>query len=331
MEYNLNYVFSEFTLNLLAVCECNCNCVYCENIGDRIPYMTKAEYNYIFEECVKAHNNGLVKTYQIDLFGGEPLLKFTEFSNIISHYKMKYPELFQINIITNGTIMNNDILRWFRNNVNSVFCGVDTLKYSKPINGVNSALIQINNPKKLKDYGINITSGSVFNSQPLNDILEMTEYAVSNFDFWRISIERPLKLTKNEILAFSKPILKYLYEHNFYAFDKFTFESWDLWNKRYLKNDSKLICLQIAPGAIVDMGDYGNEKLNMYSSDILHFINHPINKSSKDNHYLDFCMNCELKNQCDGDWLINHKTSEMLREKCDAIKELLEYVQTLRK
>jgi sulfatase maturation enzyme AslB (radical SAM superfamily) len=237
--------------------------------------MTEENFKYILEECIKAHNNGIVKQFFLEISGGEPFLAFNMFSKVIPYYKEKYPEIFKFSTATNITIINNEIVEWIKKYFEGRLCvSVDSLKFSKPINGLSSSNLQIENIKKLRKAGIRVSCISVFDSQEEKEMVSMAEFAVENFSHWRILLAKPIKHTKEQILKMAKPVIQYLYKHNYYSPENsknFDFEGWDLYNERNVAGcpcGRKL--LGIMPDLEVIPGN-GEEVINLgkFNSDII--------------------------------------------------------------
>jgi radical SAM protein with 4Fe4S-binding SPASM domain len=342
---NRNYMFSTFNLWLFMTTRCNCNCEYCKQGGQ--PELRSASFNkdnlntdmtrenlkYIFDECVKSHEKCIVKQFHFNLSGGEPFLVFDMFSEVISNYKKKYPKLFSFSSSTNGILLDEKKIEWIKNNYTGGLFSMDSLTSSKPINRVSSSNIQIKNAKKLKEAKCNFLCLSVFDKQTIDEMLTMAEFAINNFKWWRILLATPIHHTKDQILNMAKPVLKYLYEHDFYSPDQFDFDTWDLWNR---KQTTGCPCgrsfLGILPNLEVSPTNGENLiTLGKFSWNIPEFINKPENTYYRENFRPEICQCCELKDKCDGSCRANHKNPEMLKERCDSIKELFEYVQTLKK
>jgi radical SAM protein with 4Fe4S-binding SPASM domain len=336
IQNNKNYMYPFFFLWVFTTRKCNRNCDYCKQ-GTPLEFsdsMKEENLRYILDECIKLHNKGIVKKFSFELSGGEPFLAFDMFSKVIPEYKRKYSNIFRFSSATNGTIFNTESIDWIKKYYDSRICfSMDSLTFSKPLNGISSSKLQLENIKKLQNKGIRISCITVFDNQTVNDMLDMAEFAIKNFCHWRIILSKPAKHKKEDILQMAQPVLKFLYENNYYQ-SEFDFDSWDLWNK---KNVAGCPCgrklLGIMPDLEVIPGN-GEEiiKLGKFNADdFLSIINNPLNDYYKNDIRPSICSSCELKDECDGGCKMNHKIPEMLKERCEAIKELSHYVQLLKK
>jgi uncharacterized protein len=325
------YTYNKFDLWIFTSLRCNCGCEYCkQNHLRSTAVMTEDTLKYILDECIKIHNKNIVKQFKINLSGGEPFLVFDMFKDVIPYYKNKYPEIFYFVSVTNGTIITDEIINWIKVNLdNSICVSIDDVKFSKPINGISSSDIQIDNILKLNKEGVCVSSISVFDKQ--ESMMPMAEFAINNFCHWRILLVKPYSHTRDEILNIAKPILKYVFKHNKHKI-WFDFDGWNLWSKKRIAG---CVCgrsfLGILPNTDV-MPNNGEipVKLGKFNSDLMSLINHPLNTLFKENSRPEMCDNCELCGECDYGCKACHSFPEKMKERCDALKELFQYVQTLK-
>jgi len=337
-----NYMFEKFAFWLYTTTRCNARCAYCqqkENSEVKINKllsncndMTEDNLRYIFEECIKAHEKGIVKLFTFNISGGEPFIMFNEFKNIIPEYRNKYPNLFSFNSSTNATLLDDEKLDWFLENLNNCLISLDSLRMSKPINGISSSekVVEIINKinKRVTDMEY-ICCMCVYENQSIDEMLELAEYVINNIRNWRIYLSRPVHHTKEQILEVIKPVVKYLHDNNYDGI--FDFEGWDLVNQI---NITGCPCgqtfLSIYPNLDVSPSNGENTiTLGKFNWNIPELINHQDNTYYREDMRPDICSQCELRCKCDGSCKSNHKNPEMLKERCDAIKELFEYVKEL--
>lgn len=335
--YKKNFMYDDFGLWIFTTSRCNCKCDYCKQTDTFLSEnlnkdMTENNLRYVLDECVKAHEKGLVKKFDINLSGGEPFLAFDTFSKVIPEYRKKYQGLFSFSSSTNGTVINDEILEWIKNNLDSGLISIDYAGVSKRINGTQYVDNPIEVIKKLKMTN-RVMAATVFDKQTTEEMLEMAKFAVANSRTWRILVATPVKKKKEEILEVMKPTLKYLYENNFYDRSKFDFDTWDLWNRCQISGCpcgrtffSVLPNLEVSPTNGED-----NITLGKFCWDLPKFVRHQKNTYYREKFLPEICKDCELAEICDGSCRANHADPVMLKERCDAIKELFEYVQTLKK
>jgi radical SAM protein with 4Fe4S-binding SPASM domain len=337
-----NYMYEKYNFWLFTTTKCNAQCSYCQQkensemkinklLSDCID-MTEDKLRYIFEECIKAHERGIAKQFEFNISGGEPFIMFNEFKNVIPEYQNKYPYLFSFNSSTNATLLDEEKLDWFLENLYSCLISLDSLRMSKPINGISSSkkTMEVINKINAKKPDFHLWCICVYENQSIDEMLELAEFAVKNLKYWRVALARPVHHTKEQILEVVKPVIKYLHDNNYSG--TFDFEGWDLVNKN---NISGCPCgqdfLSIYPN--LDVSPTNGENLitlGKFNWNIPELVNHQDNTYYREDMRPDICSQCELKSKCDGGCKSNHKNPEMLKERCDAIKELFEYVKTLK-
>lgn len=177
---------------------CNLNCPYCFAQTDGGFHFGNFTNNAIDQVANFLISNNFNKSTPITIlfFGGEPLINFEIIKYTISHFKEKYPEYnIQYSITTNGTILNNEIIKVFKENNVTVLVSLDgyenkfNLRRFK-IDGNSSVDIVVKNIKQLKKNGVNLeVRATLVNDNP---------YILKTFVFFE-----QLKLPFNVIFAYS--------------------------------------------------------------------------------------------------------------------------------
>jgi uncharacterized protein len=325
------YNFNMFDFWVFTTTGCNCNCEYCKQSKlDKYEVMTEDNLKYILDECIKIYNDRIVRKFKINLSGGEPLLVFDMFKDITYYYKKKYPKIFHFTSVSNGTIITNEIIKWIKEVLDNHFCiSIDDTTFSKPINGFSSSELQIENILRLKQEKIRVSALSVLNKQ--SSMLNLAKFAIENFIHWRILPVKPYYHTKEQVINILKPVLDLLSKHNKNA-DWFDFDGWDLWNKKRLAG---CVCGKTFLGILSDLEVIPNNgeiilKLGKFNSDLSSFLNHSDNIKFLNYKKPKMCYDCEIKETCDGACKICHTNIEGLKARCDSLKELMKYVESLK-
>lgn len=113
-----------FSPSICLTHNCNLNCVYCyqkHDIGSRMSFETaKKVIRYIFEN-VPDGKDGV----EIDFIGGEPLLEFALIKKIFEYTKSLKPSIpYLFYATTNGTVLTEEMKRWFTENKESFWLGL---------------------------------------------------------------------------------------------------------------------------------------------------------------------------------------------------------------
>ena len=94
---------------------CNLSCEYCY-MKNRSTYMDRETFDYHYKTTLPffmQHYNQ--STYELDMFGGEPLKNWFMVSHIIHHTKND-PKLKSLNLITNGLLLNDQRVEILKKN-----------------------------------------------------------------------------------------------------------------------------------------------------------------------------------------------------------------------
>lgn len=125
---NINSKMVNVTLQIAN--DCNLNCIYCYGQGgsygrnrELMPYITaKKAVDLLVNE------SGDAKELLIVFFGGEPLLNFSVIKQVVQYcddLREKINKSFSFSITTNGTIMDDEIYSFIKNNKISVMLSMD--------------------------------------------------------------------------------------------------------------------------------------------------------------------------------------------------------------
>ncbi len=113
-----HHIHTKF-VTLVLTHRCNLNCSYCYEKHKDFKDMTFNRAIEILDKELTAVDD--FKAVEIDLFGGEPLLKYDLIVKIVEYTRQRnYNIPFLFFITTNGTLLTDDMKAWFRNNVDLV-------------------------------------------------------------------------------------------------------------------------------------------------------------------------------------------------------------------
>lgn len=113
----INYLHKSFqtshmSLTLLPTQGCNLRCPYCFEGEKRNISMSSEVIDKVIEYI---DNNDMVRTFSITWFGGEPLLRIDIIEKFLEKLtSLEDKKLVSHSVVTNGTIMNQSVLRLFR-------------------------------------------------------------------------------------------------------------------------------------------------------------------------------------------------------------------------
>jgi uncharacterized protein len=145
------------TIVLPIAAKCNLTCPYCfarTDDGFHFGNFTNSDIDKVMEFLVNKQPQSFEKL-TIVFFGGEPLLNLEVIKYTIHLFKVVYPQIkVSYSITTNGSILNKEIMKLFRENNFIVLASVDgpenefNLRNFK--NGKNSLKVVLHNLKKLQ-------------------------------------------------------------------------------------------------------------------------------------------------------------------------------------
>ena len=142
MDFEYNIKYQQFTQAVLNVTnDCNLACTYCF-VNQSCVYMPVETGYSIIDICYQNYleKNDGVKPL-IYFFGGEPLMAYmTVIKPVILYAEQKYPDIFNFGITTNGTYLNEEHLKFFKEHKVSLLLsidgGEDTQNYNRPMKDI---------------------------------------------------------------------------------------------------------------------------------------------------------------------------------------------------
>jgi sulfatase maturation enzyme AslB (radical SAM superfamily) len=98
------------------------------------------------------------------LSGGEPFIAFQNYKDLVTKYKEKHNGKMEFGMLSNLTILTDEMIEWMQRNHIGTQVSLDDLEYSKPLNsGESSSSLVLKNIKRLQEAHVSFTINTVFN------------------------------------------------------------------------------------------------------------------------------------------------------------------------
>ncbi|EOO05715.1 radical SAM additional 4Fe4S-binding SPASM domain-containing protein [Bacillus cereus str. Schrouff] len=209
--------FQSITISLSN--KCNFHCTYCfesPNTKDAL------EYSKICNEIYEMISVSESSPFYISFYGGEPLVHFKMLKTIVSDLKSKFPsKVFQFNITTNGSLLNEDILEFLKDNKFDVLLSIDgspkvmnihrTDKQGKSI--VAKLQFALDKIPKIDNTTARMTvtpSNSIFFSESINYLVDMGFKRIKfDFDYTVQWSDKQLEKLLSEMNKSAEALIKY--------------------------------------------------------------------------------------------------------------------------
>lgn len=247
----------ELTIFYLFVSQdCNLNCSYC--YGDSGDYqkgrmlMTEDVADKFMDKFI----TGVSNSYIINFFGGEPLLNLPLMKKVVTKLRDKAKRLgfnMVFNINTNGTLWNEDIKDFLKNDIDNITVSLDgpkeindiqrvprgdfsphdltvrMLKELKEIKGKNylvRTVVTNNNFDRIGEvyrYNLNLSPGSV--GLTTGDVDPSHPLALTDEDH-RVMVEGIVKSNTDNLLSFTTDDIPQFYEYTYDLFELMFFKKY---------------------------------------------------------------------------------------------------------
>ena len=167
-EINKTYDFDNINLlstSLMVSSDCNMRCIYCFNDGGTKP--EDSDQVMSFEVAKQAIdylvNNSEKEEIGCDFFGGEPLYNYKLIKHVVEYCKTYTSKKWIFSLITNGTILNDEIIEMFKENCFHIVVSYDSI---------------LQNEQRPSRCGKNLVPVIRDNIIKLRDILPRTEISI---------------------------------------------------------------------------------------------------------------------------------------------------------
>lgn len=187
--------------------KCNLDCIYC--YIDKSPEDMSLELAHriikqIVNECRKNKSNRI----NLRFAGGEPLCKIDLIKEIVEFCSQEYRDIiFSYNIITNGTLLNEEIVSYLSEKRFKVGVSIDGSEHFHNITrlnhtGFNSYKKTMENIECALDKGLSILVLTTISNYNLDGLEELTRILIEKKMRFRFSLERSIidipKLAENQ-------------------------------------------------------------------------------------------------------------------------------------
>ena len=226
MDNNFEYKeeYSYLPIIMLNVTDdCNLTCKYCF-VEQQPHYMTfdvaKAAADWCYNNLQKRqqliNTTFKPKMCSLNFFGGEPLLCYESIIvPLVQYCEEKYPNIFQFGITTNGTLLNQEKINFFKQHKFSILLSIDGIKevqeFNRPCRNYYLSsfdLLQENIPILLKEYP-QITFRSTGYAPTISHMFENYLFAESlGFKSWTTILDQRHPWTECEKQQYAKELKK---------------------------------------------------------------------------------------------------------------------------
>lgn len=213
---------------IFTTTRCNLKCPYCyvKQDGNDMEESTYHRINDVFLNMIESGEKDYV-IYR--MAGGEPLLTFDKWFPFAEDFIKKSGGKGYVSVITNLTILSDDMLEKFSRSNYSFGVSLDGFSYSKPSHiGSSSAEIVKENIGRLISAGVkNIDISTVIDSSSFNDIEMLAEWIAERNLNWGIYLDHFFcgEIDLNVIVSKMIKVIDILCEHNYNIHDKFKFSN----------------------------------------------------------------------------------------------------------
>jgi uncharacterized protein len=161
------------------------------------------------------------------LSGGEPFLVWKNYADLVSKYKEKHKGKMSFSLLSNLTILTDEIIEWMQKNKLNLQVSLDDLENSKPLNNSESSSpIVLKNIERLKEAKISFSINTVFDYKNTKSLRDLVDYVCQQpIGQWGLSASFTINDDTyiDEIIDQIKLAILRLKENNFDIRNKFRF------------------------------------------------------------------------------------------------------------
>jgi radical SAM protein with 4Fe4S-binding SPASM domain len=161
------------------------------------------------------------------LSGGEPFLVWKNYADLVTKYRQKHPRKMTFGMLSNLTVLTDDMIEWMKKNGIGVQVSLDDLENSKPLNnGESSSSVVIKNIERLRSAKAFFSINTVFDHKKSKSLRNLVDYVCSvNPNQWGLSASFTIndETCVEEIIDQIKLGVLRLRDNGFNVHDKFRF------------------------------------------------------------------------------------------------------------
>jgi radical SAM protein with 4Fe4S-binding SPASM domain len=114
------------------------------------------------------------------LSGGEPFLVWKNYAALVTKYTEKHKGKIGFSLLSNLTILTDEIIEWMLKNKLGVQVSLDDLEISKPLNnGESSSAVVLKNIERLREAKVGFSVNTVFNYENTKSLKNLVDYICS--------------------------------------------------------------------------------------------------------------------------------------------------------
>lgn len=317
---------------IFATTRCNLKCPYCyvKQGNEDMEIGTYQKINDVFLKMLESEEK---KTVIYRIAGGEPLTVFDKWISHTEDFINRANGNGYVSIITNLTILTDEMLKYFKGTRYSFGVSLDGFSYSKPFhNGKSSAEIVKENIGKLIENGNrNIDISTVIDRNSFNDIDKLADWIAERDLNWGIYLdhffcgEMPLDLIVEKMIS----VIDILYNKGYDIYNKMKFSNISI-NSDYegCTAGEKLIAIYVN-------GDIFPCQTTVYGEKICNIFDNKsiVEEFKKQKKYQlgynyslpEKCKDCAISDICGGGCKENNKEINK-NYTCDILKAVILYM-----
>ena len=182
----MNNGFSPWVFTTYA---CSCKCHYCmvPKIGNES--MSSETFEKMLQVTERIFDKGTYESASFRLSGGEPFIVWSKYKDLVSKYHKKHGQKMTFGVLSNLTVLTDDMIEWMKENDIGVQVSLDDLENSKPmVDGGSSAPVVLKNIDRLRDAKVNFSINTVYDYEYATSLKKLAEYVASiNPNQWGLS------------------------------------------------------------------------------------------------------------------------------------------------
>lgn len=317
---------------IFTTTRCNLKCPYCY-VKQGNEDMDRKTYQKINDVFLKMLESGEKETVIYRIAGGEPLIVFDKWFSYTEEFIDKANGNGHVSVITNLTILTDEMLKYFKDTRYSFGVSLDGFSYSKPFHdGKSSAYAVKENIEKLIDNGNkNIDISTVIDKNSFLDIEKLAEWIADRDLNWGIYLdhffcgEMPLDLIVEKMIS----VIDILCNKGYDIYNKMKFSNISI-NSSYegCTAGEKLIAIYVN-GDIFPCQTtvYGEKICNIFDdkSIVEEFKKQKKYRLGYNYSLPEKCKNCAISDICGGGCKENNKEINK-NYTCDILKAVILYM-----
>jgi radical SAM protein with 4Fe4S-binding SPASM domain len=293
--------------------------------------MTTETFERMLKITEKVLERGDYEQAVFRLSGGEPLLAFENYRDLVTEYTKKSQGKITFGVLTNLTLLTDEIIGWLLENKIGIQVSLDDLENSKPLkDGKSTSEVTMKNIERIKKAGVAFSINTVLDLDRTQNLNKMVNYVSRLGVVWGLNGSYTLDDDSRieEMIGVFKEAVLILYGNSFDVYRRFRFYNMVLENPQAVCTAGVNV---FALGTNLEMWPcqsmISEKSIGYFDENFKQLL-----ETSEENKYyrertmLQECTDCSILQWCRGGCRPQHSNKKCMETVCRIKRDVVQFI-----